>query len=86
MHEWKSILAFWGSITLLVFVMMGCATFDTAVQVGTTKATDAADRTYNGGKWFVCNGASIGSVRRNEKGNEAAYIEYCGPGSGKVLK
>ena len=73
-------------LTLLVVMMMGCAGIDTAVQVGTTKAADTADRTYQGGKWFVCNGASIGSVRRNEKGAEAAYVEYCGPGSGKVLR
>ena len=77
MHNWKSILAFWGSIALIVFLLAGCAQFDIGMAVGTQKGAEVADKALAGSLWYICKGSSIGAIQRKFGKAPEAYLAIC---------
>lgn len=73
-------------LTTLV-VLSGCAlSLDTARDTISTKGADAMDQLLIDAEWFLCYGASIGSIKRKYSGKKAdAYNVLCRMDSSNIV-
>ena len=65
-----------------LMTLAGCGTFDTVKEVVAVKGAEIMDDTLNDSEWFICNGASVGSVRRrygDSSDRSFAWRQLCEP-------
>lgn len=80
----KKIALFW----MLIFVLAGCAqyeAFQDLKEMGKKRAADVADNKLENDIWFICQGATIGSIRRKWGNKSEVYNNFCKDSSGSVI-
>ena len=78
-------------LTLLLLLLSGCSMtgVETVTEIIATKGAAVHDKALNDAEWFLCYGASVGSVRRRYGSTEdgaATYRKLCAKGAGEVIE
>lgn len=71
-----ALITLWGVLT---FISTGCSEVDPYIKKAVDTAAELNDTQLERSKWFICYGASVGSVRRNYETPEKAELwrDFC---------
>lgn len=63
-------------LAVLLYSLFGCAEWDAARRSVGEYGSQAADRSVDDAKWFLCNAATVGSIKRKFGANQESADAY----------